>query len=76
MADSLFRNTARGREPLATAGEAARHIHYQSMRRVGIGSITSKPRGYRPLTFFEALAIQSGLTLTEVLKLNQEGKLR
>lgn len=42
MADTLFRHGARGREPLAPpSGE---HVHYQPLRRVGIGVITSRPQ--------------------------------
>ena len=73
--ESLFRTTARGREPLASASEAGEHIHYQPSRRVGIGSITSKRPGERPrLTFHECLALRLGVTLAEAIRLHQEGK--
>jgi hypothetical protein len=42
MADTLFRNTARGREPLAPPSDE--HVHYQPLRRAGIGVITSRPQ--------------------------------
>lgn len=75
MADSLFRSTARGREPLATASDAGEHVHYQPSRRAGIGSITSRRPGSRnPLTFFEVLAIRMGVTLAEAKKLHEQGK--
>lgn len=41
MADTLFRTTARGREPLAPPSDE--HVHYQPLRRAGIGVITSRP---------------------------------
>jgi hypothetical protein len=75
MTDSLFRSTARGREPLASASDAGEHVHYQPSRRVGIGSITSrKPGSGRPLTFFEVLALRMGVTLAEAKRLHAEGK--
>jgi hypothetical protein len=77
MTDSLFRSTARGREPLASASDAGEHVHYEPSRRVGIGSITSKkPSSPTPLTFFEYLAIRAGLTLAEAKRLYEEGKIR
>jgi len=76
MTDSLFRSTARGREPLASASDAGEHVHYEPSRRVGIGSITSKkPESRTPLTFFEYLAIRAGLTLAEAKQLHAEGKI-
>jgi hypothetical protein len=76
MTDSLFRSTARGREPLASASDAGEHVHYEPSRRVGIGAITSrKPSGRTPLTFFEFLAIRAGLTLAEAKRLHAEGKI-
>jgi len=73
--ESLFRTTARGREPLAAASEAGEHVHYQPSRRVGVGCITSKKPNERPrLTFHEHLAIRLGVTLTEAIRLHQEGK--
>jgi hypothetical protein len=41
LADTLFRHGPNGREPLAPpSGE---HVHYQPLRRAGIGVITSRP---------------------------------
>ena len=76
MADSLFRNTRAGREPLAPSSEVGEHVHYEPTRRVGIGAITSHRPGHRPLTFLEYMALRSGMTLAEVTKLQQEGKLQ
>lgn len=64
----LFRTTRRGREPLAAPNEGGTHLHYQPTRRVGIGSITSNK-----MTYLEYLAIRSGMTLTEVKRLLDEG---
>jgi len=73
--DSLFRQTARGREPLASSSEAGEHVHYEPSRRVGIGSITSRRAGERkPLTFFEFLALRMGVTLAEAERLFHSGK--
>ena len=73
MTDSLFRSSARGREPLATASDAGEHVHYQPSRRAGIGSITSRGK---PLTFFEVLALRLGVTLAEAKKLHEQGKVQ
>jgi len=69
--ESLFRHTARGREPLAAPDEGGTHLHYTPTRRVGVGSITSNK-----MTYLEYLAIRSGMTLAEVKRLLDEGKLR
>lgn len=75
MADSLFRSTPRGREPLAPSSELGEHVHYEPLRRVGIGSITSRrPGEQRPLTFYEVLAIELGVTLAEAQRLHSEGR--
>lgn len=75
--ESLFRQTARGREPLASSSEAGEHVHYEPSRRVGIGSITSRRAGERkPLTFFEVLALRMGVTLTQAEQLYREGKVQ
>jgi hypothetical protein len=75
MADSLFRQTARGREPLATSSEAGDHVHYTPLRRVGIGSITSRRPGvHEPLTFFQMLALRLGVNVAEAKRLHSEGK--
>ena len=75
--ESLFRRGPGGREPLAAAGESGQHLHYQHSRRVGIGSITSRrPGEKRPLTFFEFLALRSGVTLAEAIRLYQSGSIR
>ena len=75
--DSLFRQTARGREPLASSSEAGHHVHYQPSRRVGIGSITSRRPGQpKPLTFFEMLALRLGVTLAEAKRLHALGETR
>jgi len=77
MSESLFRAGARGREPLAAAGESERHVHYQHSRRVGIGCITSKPAGTRkPLTFHEILALRLGVTLAEARRLHANSEVR
>lgn len=41
LADTHFRHSAQGREPLAPP--SGDHVHYQPLRRVGIGVITSRP---------------------------------
>ena len=72
--DSLFRQSARGREPLASPAERGEHVRYEPSRKVGIGSITSRRLGERrPLTFFEVLALQMGVTLAEAERLHREG---
>lgn len=76
MADSLFRQTARGREPLATSSEAGEHVHYTPSRRVGIGSITSRRPGVHQLTFFQMLALRLGVNVAEARRLHSEGKVQ
>jgi len=74
--DSLFRQTARGREPLASSSEAGEHVRYEPSRRVGIGSITSRRNGQpKPLTFFELLALRMGVTLAEAERLYRNGRI-
>lgn len=76
LPDSLFRQTARGREPLASSSEAGEHVRYEPSRRVGIGSITSRRAGEpKPLTFFEALALRMGVTVTEAERLYRDGRI-
>lgn len=75
--DSLFRQTSRGREPLASSSEAGDHVRYEPSRRVGIGSITSRRAGERkPLTFLEVLALRMGVTLAEAERLYLAGKVQ
>lgn len=56
MEDALFRHSARGREPLAAAGESANHAHYKSPPSPGIGAITS--RSQQTFTFWQYLAFE------------------
>lgn len=75
--ESLFRQTARGREPLAPPSETDEHVRYEPLRRVGIGSITSvRPGAQKPLTFFEVMALRLGVTLAEAMTLHAENKVR
>lgn len=75
--ESLFRQSARGREPLASASEAGEHVRYEPSRRVGIGAITSRrPGQQKPLSFFEVLALRMGVTLAEAERLYREGKVK
>lgn len=53
---SQFRCTARGREAVACAGEAAQHVHVTTSSRVGIGSITSRPP--EKWDFWQRLALE------------------
>lgn len=69
--DAHFRRGAGEREPLASAGDAGTHVHYQPLRRVGIGSITSKKAG--GCTFFELLAYELGCNVTTARRLYEEG---
>ena len=74
--ETMFRQSATGREPLAPPGEGGTHIHYTPTRQSGIGCITSHPAGMRTkLTFFEMLALKLGVTLAEAKRLHAEGKL-
>lgn len=75
--DALFRQTARGREPLATPNEGGSHVHYQSMKRVGVGCITSRPAGKpKPLTFYEMLAIRLGVDVATARRLHLADKVK
>jgi hypothetical protein len=70
--DAHFRRGAGDREPLAAAGDAGEHVHYQPLKRVGIGSITStKKTG--GCTCFELLAFELGCTVTTAKRLWKEG---
>lgn len=54
--ESMFRRTANGREAMAPAGETSQHVHYEPLRRAGIGTITSK-KGGADKDFYYYLAI-------------------
>lgn len=56
MEDALFRHSARGREPLAAAGESANHAHYKPSPSPGIGTITSRSKD--TFTFWQYLAFE------------------
>lgn len=70
--ETVFRQSARGREALAPPGEGGTHIHYQSSRRIGIGCITSKRPG--TLTDIEYLALKHGLTVAQVTQYLREAR--
>lgn len=77
MHASLFRQTARGREPLATPGEGGTHVHYSGLKRAGIGCITSRPAGKSaPPTFYERLAYALGVDVTTAKRLHLENKVQ
>lgn len=72
--ESAFRHGPRGREPLAPPGQGGEHVHYQPMKRVGIGCITSRaPKNTATVTFFEALAFELKCSVTTAKKLFDEG---
>lgn len=72
--ESQFRHGPRGLEPLAPPGEGGHHVHYLPNRQSGLGVITSKkPRKH---TFFEYLAFELGVNVTEAKRLWDEGKIR
>lgn len=68
--ESSFRSTARGREPIASAG-AGTHLHHEPRRSAGVGCITS--REPRALTFFEELAFALGCNVETARRAYQEG---
>lgn len=83
--EAVFRVTAHGREAILPAGQD-RPVHYQTLRRVGIGCITS--RRTKPPTFFEQLAwelagagdpskaIVPGCTPAQAEKLHRENRIK
>lgn len=54
--ETRFRTTATGREAMAPAGEVGDHVHYEPLRRAGLGVITSKRT--HEWTFYERLAFE------------------
>lgn len=72
VVETLFRSGKGGREPLAPPGEGGNHVHYQSSRQNGIGSVTSRPAGAS--TPEELLAFIHGLTVAEVRQMLAEGR--
>lgn len=52
--ETLFRHSPKGREPLAPPGEGGEHVHYQPLKRSGLGCITSTK--HPTCTFWELLA--------------------
>lgn len=72
--EAAFRHGPKGREPLAAPGQGGDHVHYQPMRRVGIGCITSRNPPKTPeLTFFELLAAELKCTVATAKRLFEEG---
>jgi len=63
-----------GREPLAPSGEHRNHVHYSPRRQTGIGCVTSRPAGTAPPTLEERIAYALGITVIEVRRLMQEGR--
>jgi len=77
MHESLFRQTARGREPLAPPNQGGSHVHYVGLKRSGIGCITSRPAGQSaPPTFYERLAYALGVDVTTARRLHLENKVQ
>lgn len=69
--DTLFRQTARGREPLSAPGDGGEHVHYSGLKRVGLGCITSRPAGSRlPPTFYEQLAYRLGVNVATARRIH------
>lgn len=69
--DSLFRVTARGREPLSSPGQCGFHVDVVVLRRAGIGVITSV-RGTGPIvrqrmTDLEYLSAISGIPVAKLV---------
>lgn len=69
--ETLFRHTAKGREPLAAPGEGGEHVHYTPSKQIGIGCITSKRAG--GCTFWELLAFKLGCNIATARRLYEEG---
>lgn len=75
LIEGLFRNTAKGREPLATPNSGGSHVHYSRRERVGIGCITSRPANCcQPATFYEQLAVRLGVHIDVAKRLHLENK--
>lgn len=84
--ETLFRHSAKGREALAPPGEGGHHVHYQPLKRSGLGTITSS--AHPTSTFWELLAWRlsgegdrsqatvPGCTATQAKKLFEEGLLQ
>lgn len=71
LESSLYRTTAGGREPLAAPNEGGTHVHFIGLKRAGLGCITSRRRGESaPPTFYECLAYELGVTVTEARRLH------
>jgi len=75
--ECLFRQTARGREPLAPPNEGGTHVHYVGLKRSGLGCITSRPAGTSaPPTFYERLAYELGVNVATARRLHLENKVQ
>jgi hypothetical protein len=72
--ETLFRRSSKGREALAPPGEGGEHVHYQHRRSVGIGCITSTNK--QPVTFWEMLAYELGVTVTTAKELWEKGLIK
>jgi hypothetical protein len=74
--ESLFRHTARGREALAPPAEGGSHVHYQPLRRTGIGCITSRrdPSIATQQQFLELLAFEMKTDIATVRSILQRDR--
>lgn len=80
--ETQFRHTAKGREPLAPPGAGGDHVHYQPLKRAGIGCITSRGKSDNGIGFWQLLAFtlseQTGqyVTVSAAKKAFEEGLIR
>lgn len=72
--EAAFRHGPKGREPLAAPNQGGSHVHYQPLKRAGLGCITSRDGKAMPaVTFFEVLAFELGCNVATAKRLFEEG---
>ncbi len=80
--ETQYRHGAKGREPLAPPGAGGDHVHYQPLKRAGIGVITSRKQKDNGITCWELLAFrlseQTGqrITVQAAKRAFEEGLIR
>lgn len=71
--ETSFRHGKRGREAMAPAGQGDQ-LHYQPSKQSGLGCITSRPRP--TVTFWECLAYELGVNVTQAKQMWEQGLIK
>jgi len=71
--ETSFRHGKRGREAMVPAGQGDK-IHFQPSKQAGLGCITSRPNP--TVTFWEVLAYEMGVNVTQAKQMWEQGLIK